>query len=304
MNLPDKFIEYDVETRWNSTYRMLDDGLKAKDQINRFLSLQTEIPAFTNQEWLRLSQIHQVLTKFHELTLFLSEHKPQISLAVPIYYDLHDLLHEASECQGSFTGLDPDIASAMKEGMKKYKKYYTFMDESDTYYTALILDPRVKGDLILKELDDIEAGNLILKAIRDNLHQNYPLPECEIPQPQISDQSIPDIKRSNVQTRMLQRLQSPQSLPLSSDIDRYFDSPRVTSIDIADPNWLCNWWRIHKGEMPQMAAAARDFLAIPASEVAVERLFSMARDLIGVRRHSMKADTMRMLMLMNDSHLV
>jgi hypothetical protein len=125
MNLPDKFIKYDLETRWNSTYRMLDDGLKAKDQIDRFLSLQSEIPAFTKQEWLRLSQIHQVLTKFHVLTLFVSEHKPQISLAVPLYYDLHDLLHETSECQGSFTGLDPDIASAMKEGMKKYKKYYT-----------------------------------------------------------------------------------------------------------------------------------------------------------------------------------
>ena len=72
-------------------------------------------------------------------------------------------------------------------GLKKYKKYYTFIDESDTYYTALILDPRVKGDLILKELDDIEAGNLILKAIRDNLHQNYQLPECESSGPKISN---------------------------------------------------------------------------------------------------------------------
>jgi hypothetical protein len=49
-----------------------------------------------------------------------------------------------------------------------------------------------------------------------------------------------------------------------------------------------------------MAKAARDYLAIPASEVAVERLFSAGRDLLGIRRHSMKADTMRMLMLMND----
>jgi len=49
-----------------------------------------------------------------------------------------------------------------------------------------------------------------------------------------------------------------------------------------------------------MAAAARDYLPIPASEVAVERLFNMGRDVLGIRRHSMKADTMRMLMLMND----
>lgn len=28
MNLSDKFIEYDVDTRWNSTFRMLTDALK------------------------------------------------------------------------------------------------------------------------------------------------------------------------------------------------------------------------------------------------------------------------------------
>ena len=33
-----------------------------------------------------------------------------------------------------------------------------------------------------------------------------------------------------------------------------------------------------------MAAAARDYLAIPASEVAVERVFSTARDVLGIRR--------------------
>jgi hypothetical protein len=49
-----------------------------------------------------------------------------------------------------------------------------------------------------------------------------------------------------------------------------------------------------------MAAAARDYVAIPASEVAVERLFSTARDILGVRRFSMKGDTIRILMLMND----
>lgn len=288
MNLSDKFIEYDVETRWNSTFRMLDDGLKAKAQIDRFLAFHTEIPPFSNEEWLYLSQIHQLLAKFDELTLLLSEQRPQISLAVPIYYELYDLLHEGS------SGLDYDIASAMKEGMKKYKKYYTFMDESDTYYTSVILDPRVKGDLILSELDDKEAGNMILTAIRENLHQKYPRQGDES---RISFQRPTlDPLRSSIESRMLQRLQ-PQISPMVSDIDQYFDSPRVNIIDTVSSDWLCTWWRTHKGELPQMAAAARDFLAIPASEVAVERLFSTARDLLGVRRHGMKADTMRILML-------
>ena len=66
---------------------------------------------------------------------------------------------------------------------------------------------------------------------------------------------------------MLQRLQPLESLPLISDIDHYFDTPRVTVsvIDTSDPKWLLNWWRLHRDEFPQMAAAARDYLGIPAS---------------------------------------
>ncbi|KAK9252867.1 hypothetical protein V1507DRAFT_196101 [Lipomyces tetrasporus] len=33
-DLPDKFIAYDVDNRWNSTYQMLDDGLASKRQIH------------------------------------------------------------------------------------------------------------------------------------------------------------------------------------------------------------------------------------------------------------------------------
>lgn len=52
--------------------------------------------------------------------------------------------------------------------------------------------------------------------------------------------------------------------------------------------------------MPCMAAAAGDYFVIPATEVAVERLFSQARDLLAIERYSTKADTMRMFMLMDD----
>jgi hypothetical protein len=76
---------------------------------------------------------------------------------------------------------------------------------------------------------------------------------------------------------MLQRLQ-PRNQPLSSDIDRYFDSPRLEVTDTEGPNWLFNWWRVHRDEYPKMAAAARDYLAIPASEVSVERKFNSGRE--------------------------
>ena len=39
-----------------------------------------------------------------------------------------------------------------------------------------------------------------------------------------------------------------------------------------------------------MAVAARNYLTIPASKVAVERLFNKGRDLLGLRRHSLNAE--------------
>ncbi|KAK9342167.1 hypothetical protein V1522DRAFT_416993 [Lipomyces starkeyi] len=43
-----------------------------------------------------------------------------------------------------------------------------------------------------------------------------------------------------------------------------------------------------------------DYLAIPESEVAVERLFNSGTDLLGLRRHSLSPDTMRTLVLLKD----
>ncbi|ODQ73383.1 hypothetical protein LIPSTDRAFT_71801 [Lipomyces starkeyi NRRL Y-11557] len=52
LDLPDKFIEYDTDTRWNSTNRMLADGLLAKVQINKYLEHQIELPlpSFTDND--------------------------------------------------------------------------------------------------------------------------------------------------------------------------------------------------------------------------------------------------------------
>ena len=172
-----------------------------------------------------------------------SKKTPQISLAIPVYYELYDLLDEASERKERFINLDEDISLAAKEGMKKYKKYYTFMDASDTYYTALIFDPRVKGDLLLNELEDKATGSKILQVIRDDIHRDYPVDTVESSLPTGQSLQESSTKHSNMDFRLLKRLQS-RNQPLLSDIDRYFNSPRVNMNDTKDSNWLLNWWRM------------------------------------------------------------
>jgi hAT family dimerisation domain. len=66
-------------------------------------------------------------------------------------------------------------------------------------------------------------------------------------------------------------------------------------------DWIYIWWRGHIDEYPRMAAAARDYLAVPAAEVDVERLFNTGRDLFGLRRWSLSSGTMRKLLILKDS---
>ena len=53
-------------------------------------------------------------------------------------------------------------------------------------------------------------------------------------------------------------------------------------------------------EFPRIAAIARDYLPIPGAKIDVERLFNIARDILGLRRGAIKGETLRALMLIKD----
>ncbi len=95
-----------------------------------------------------------------EHTEQVSRSAPQMSYAVPIYYDLHDIMNDAANQEGEFVNLNKDIATAVSLSLQRYQKYYDFMDSLDVYYIALILDPRYKTRLLEQELRD--NANLII----------------------------------------------------------------------------------------------------------------------------------------------
>lgn len=99
-------------------------------------------------------------------------------------------------------------------------------------------------------------------------------------------------EEKSIQARVLQRLQcKKQHL---SEINRYFEDDVVMADAplTKEKNWLRSRWRTHVSEYPRLAAAARDYLSIPASAVSVERLFNSGRELLGVRRNLQNRGTM------------
>lgn len=116
-----------------------------------------------------LTDLRDVLDKFNEPTLLVSEEDPQVSLAVPIYYEIHDLLYAAYESIGLFAGIGEDVGSAVSGAIRKYSVYYDIMDAStDVYYTTLALDSRVNGKLLKYELSDEEARSYMILCLVNN----------------------------------------------------------------------------------------------------------------------------------------
>lgn len=74
------------------------------------------------------------------------------------------------------------------------------------------------------------------------------------------------------------------------------------SLVIRSKKWVARYNKVYKKKYPRMAAAARIYLVIPASEVSIETLFNTGRELLGVRRFSMKGETWRILMLLGDMY--
>jgi len=81
------------------------------------------------------------------------------------------------------------------------------------------------------------------------------------------------------------------------ELQQYLREPSISR-----SQFPLNWWAVNKDKYPSLAAlaaVARCILAIPATSVASERLFSKAGDVITKTRNQLaprKADTMLFLM--------
>lgn len=294
--VPKKFIQYDVETRWNSTYHMIEDAFIFQSEIANYV-IENNLHEFSlsPNDWILLTNIKIILEKFDRMTMFLSSHSPQMINSLGIYYTLHDLLCDIIERKNRFKGITDDVVDAVKSAFDKYKKYYDLMDVNDTYYIAATLDPRTKSIWLQKHLDE-ESYKIILRDVQIKIKNEY---DCNIENER--DDPTSDSNSDNDFTRIMLKSMTPETK--TCDVESYYISPVInTHVKTNDFNWILVWWRENQTAYPRMAKVARDYLAIPASSVSIERLFNVGRDVIGIRRHSMNSNTFRMLLLLQDHY--
>ena len=293
--LTTKQVQYDVDTRWNATYIMLGDAIRCKAELVRLIRLfprELELYSLDTTDWMFVQQLFDVLKPFNEFCKLVSSGRPTITTSTGIYFHLAKHLKMAGAREGIYANYDVLITNAVYGSLQLFNKYYSAMDQSIIYYVASVLDPRIKGLWIRKEHSN---GDTKLIEVRRIINERYPsMPVVDELATAVDNTST----RSFLQ-EMLYEIHQDQTF--TSDVDLYFSTPVVSiSSNNADPDWVLNWWRTHEAEYPIMSQVARAYLPIQAAEVDVERLFSSGRDLIGMRRHALKIETMRALMMLRN----
>lgn len=293
-----KIIQFDVDTRWNSTYDMLGNALRCKTELiwlGREYLDALALYTLTSADWVFVEQLHTVLKPFNEFTKLVLYRRPTITTTTGIYFGLLNHLKLAGAREGKYAEYDHIITDEVYSSLDLFNKYYNTMDQNLIYYIASVLDPQIKGAWIQKEH---QHGAAKLAEVQETIHKLYPsIP----PAADESNSAPPTYSSYNSVSDPLQALFAHinQDDEFESDVDLYFKTPVVKHRRSGDDdiNWVLNWWRSNEADYPIMSQVARDYLAIPASEVDVERLFSTGRDLIGLRRHSLGIDTMRAIMM-------
>ena len=78
-----------------------------------------------------------------------------------------------------------------------------------------------------------------------------------------------------------------------SEFDEYLRLGRMPSSKDTTMDDVLRWWKTHEAEFPNVAAMARDYLAIPATSAPSERLFSSGRQLVTDFRSRLSPATIR-----------
>jgi hypothetical protein len=291
--VPSKKLVLDVRTRWNSTYAMIERARELRTPLSNFTKLKPDLPELSDGEWELLGVVARLLGIFDEATRALSAtNYPTLNRAVPVYNYLFNKLEDfrdacdddARENATTIGQCSPAVKDALKNAIQAaHDKLRTYYGQAwaDMYAIAVILDPRLKTNYYRANKWErhlvAQSKNALLRAVEAYGTGEEPRSgqaDAVVHLGRMDQEIFQDWKRRRVEEEC--------------------EMKSYLAIRTASPGEnVLEWWKYHSGEYPCLARIARDYLAIPATSVPAERVFSGGADLVTDKRGSLNEDTIQ-----------
>lgn len=291
-------IPLDVSTRWNSTHDMLAAGLKMRKAISALANNEKKLNhlVIDEAEWELLDKLQKYLKSFKQFSTLLGGDKyptlPAVIVGANILLDKLEKLCHSWDQKPDRSPDDERLIIAFQAARDKLIKYYNLTNW--IYGVVLILDPRHK----LESFDKTPWGKSLkdasYKLFEEILRTDYNednLQESSNNEEPVDSNSDSD-EEYNKQMKLLYGSRKKEEW--RTELSNYLSIERASMDED-----ILEWWSTNAKSFPRLARMARDYLAICASSVPSERLFSKAGLIIRKHRSRLSNKNAEYLLCMN-----
>lgn len=274
------FPAKDCLTRWNSTYNMIKTSLPYRTVLNKVCDATQPI---NEDEWCVMSAMKDILEPFEETTLTLSAvEKVTLHEVYPEVMGIMSHINQQFEkCEETET--NSDLHHCVAGMSEKFNKYWLNVPEAAL--VANVLDPTMKLEYLnMKNSADARKAETTLK----DWYVRYYMPLSDA-QAESSTTSIASNNKRKKHAELAKAIYSPVR---HSEVHIYLDEPLES--DLTEP---LDYWKRNQYRFPALAQMARDILAIPASSVPSESVFSQSGRVLDDYRSNLHPSTVAALML-------
>ncbi|XP_076879095.1 E3 SUMO-protein ligase ZBED1-like [Brachyhypopomus gauderio] len=288
---------HDVTTRWNSSYDMLVRYLEQQAAVYVALTEQAlkkkDISILSDQEVKMTEEVIVILKPLKTLTtLISSEATPSASMILPLKATV---LHSMEPNDGD-SAIVTQVKAAIRENLEDRYSCQDFL------HKCTALDPRFKP---LPHVDDACRDRIYNSLITEIVAMEEEHEEAKWTAAATSSshtpeasESPPPVKRSAMAELFGELFQTQvedkDTLQLVKEEVAAYKAVSSISVD-SDP---LLWWKTNEPTYPLIAKLAKRYLAIPATSVPSERVFSTAGDIVTASRSALTADNVDKLIFL------
>jgi len=284
-------LKMDVESRWLSTFYMLE----------RFVQLSDFIPAILysiNKSDLNLTDAELELVKHCVKTLepfevavkeMTAEKFMPLSKVIPMTRAISQFVARTTESLGGdSSGLSTELELQMRQ-------HFSGIEQNFLYGASTVVDPRFKK----LPFSTTEA----LMSVENQLSEEIVINSGSELNPELNQNILkPDIlqqKSKSLWSSFDQQVESTLSSTsveqeCKQEMSRYYEETLLQRYE--EP---FNWWSKMDKFLNKVSPMARKYLAIPATAIPADRLFLKDRDIVSQRRANLKDSVVNTVLFLN-----
>ncbi|KAG5247692.1 zinc finger BED domain-containing protein [Salix suchowensis] len=287
-------IRFDVATRWNSTYLMLDAAerfekvfVRLGESEPRYMGYFLEVDQKGNkknigppgsEDW----ENGRILVKFLKI-IYTVTLKFSGSLHVTSNFFFNELIYMHTNLLKLYKSRDNVLSGMAMKMMLKFEKYWGYdANQNFILYVANVLDPCFKLKYVkfcFGELYDYhKAQDLTIRSneVEDDNRHIHDVNDMDCNEIEVADNTFARFKR---------HLQEEDSVENKNEVERYLNDGCEDPDD--DKLYILGWWKVNASKYKILSKVAQHVLAIPISIVASESTFSTGGSILDQFRSSL-----------------